>query len=249
MKADWELFACGLSGHVTYQPDEPDVAARVHATTASGDAWMCLRCAAFVPGAPNASGSAAQAPSVSRGALLRDTVIMRLLALDRWFHFVVLLIVGVVLLTMRHAENHLREEFARDLPALDTVLTQLGLNVADSKTLRLMDDVVTITPTTITWIAVVLLVYAFLELIEGTGLWLTRRWGEYFSVVVTSLLIPLEVYELTGRITVFRVFALVINVAAVVWLVWRKRLFGVRGGRKAYDAEREGHSLLELQPE
>jgi hypothetical protein len=39
----------------------------------------------------------------------------------------------------------------------------------------------------------------------------------------------------------------VINIAAVVYLVLTKRLFGVRGGRAAYDAERHSESLLEVE--
>jgi hypothetical protein len=41
--------------------------------------------------------------------------------------------------------------------------------------------------------------------------------------------------------------AFVINVAAVLYLVLTKRLFGVRGGRAAFDAERESASLLEVE--
>lgn len=245
MRVDWELVACGIRGHTTYRPDEPEIAERVHATGPDGDCWRCLRCGAFVQGEPTTSGPAAQVPAISRGALLRDAVIMRLLAVDRWFHFVLLTVVGALLLTMRQTERKLSDEFAHEFPRLDPILSQLGLNVADSKTLHLLDDVFTLSPAMITWIGVGVLAYAVAELIEGTGLWVMQRWGEYFSVVVTSALIPVEIYELTDRVTAFKLAALIINVAAVVWLIWRKRLFGARGGRKAYDAERAQHSLLD----
>jgi uncharacterized membrane protein (DUF2068 family) len=39
-----------------------------------------------------------------------------------------------------------------------------------------------------------------------------------------------EVYGLTEKVTAFRLGAFVINVAAVVWLLWSKRLFGLNGG-------------------
>jgi hypothetical protein len=38
-----------------------------------------------------------------------------------------------------------------------------------------------------------------------------------------------------------------INIAAVIYLVVSKRLFGVRGGRKAYDEERRGEQLLDVE--
>jgi len=39
----------------------------------------------------------------------------------------------------------------------------------------------------------------------------------------------------------------VVNVAAVVYLVWTKRLFGLRGGHAAFEAERHSVSLLEVE--
>ena len=64
-------------------------------------------------------------------------------------------------------------------------------------------------------------VYALLFLIEGYGLWRGRRWAEYLTVVVTSLLIPVEIYEVLrkGRPTAMAVLAL--NVLIVVYLVRR----------------------------
>ena len=44
-----------------------------------------------------------------------------------------------------------------------------------------------------------------------------------------------------------RVVALALNVFAVVYLLWTKRLFGIRGGKAAFEAEREGVSLLEVE--
>ena len=66
-------------------------------------------------------------------------------------------------------------------------------------------------------------------------------------MIVTSIFIPLEVYELVEKVTVFKVLLLAINVAAVVWLIWSKRLFGVRGGEAAYRAEHSAESLLTVE--
>jgi hypothetical protein len=54
-------------------------------------------------------------------------------------------------------------------------------------------------------------------------------------------------YELTEKITAFRVGALIINVAAVLYLLLTKRLFGLRGGKAAYEAQRHEQSLLEVE--
>jgi uncharacterized membrane protein (DUF2068 family) len=100
---------------------------------------------------------------------------------------------------------------------------------------------------TLVWFALGLLAYALIELVEAVGLWLLQRWGEYFAVVATSCGLPLELYELTERITVVRVGALVINVGLVVYLLVSKRLFGIRGGKEAYEARRRGESLIEVE--
>lgn len=89
--------------------------------------------------------------------------------------------------------------------------------------------------------------YAVLELVEGVGLWLLTRWGEYFALVATSIFLPLEVHDLTKGITPTRVLTFAINVAAVVYLLISKRLFGLRGGRKAYEDERRGEQLLDIE--
>ncbi|MDF2828903.1 MAG: hypothetical protein K0R01_2186, partial [Mycobacterium sp.] len=81
----------------------------------------------------------------------------------------------------------------------------------------------------------------------AVGLWLLKRWGEYFAVVATSVFLPLEIYDLSNGVTVTRVLTFAINVAAVVYLLVSKRLFGLRGGRAAYDEERRGEQLLDLE--
>ena len=62
-------------------------------------------------------------------------------------------------------------------------------------------------------------VYAGLLLTQGVGLLLRRRWAEYFTVIVTGSFIPLELYELTRRISATRLIVLAINVAIVWYLV------------------------------
>jgi uncharacterized membrane protein (DUF2068 family) len=63
--------------------------------------------------------------------------------------------------------------------------------------------------------------YAALLLTEGIGLWLGKRWAEYFTIIVTGSFIPLEVYELVERVSVPKVIALLVNVAIVWYLVVR----------------------------
>ena len=89
--------------------------------------------------------------------------------------------------------------------------------------------------------------YAIIELTEGVGLWLGQRWGEYFAMVATSVFLPYEVYDLTVKVTWLRVGALVVNLLLVVYLVWSKRLFGVRGGKRAYEARLRTDSFIAVE--
>jgi uncharacterized membrane protein (DUF2068 family) len=66
-------------------------------------------------------------------------------------------------------------------------------------------------------------VYAGLLLTEGTGLLLRKRWAEYFTIITTAGLIPIEVYEITRHITASKIVILLVNAAIVVYLVVRVR--------------------------
>jgi uncharacterized membrane protein (DUF2068 family) len=61
--------------------------------------------------------------------------------------------------------------------------------------------------------------YAALLMTEGVGLWLKKRWAEYFTIIATCSLIPLELYEIAKRVTVTRIAILLIN-AVIVWYLF-----------------------------
>ena len=61
--------------------------------------------------------------------------------------------------------------------------------------------------------------YAALVLTEGVGLWMKKRWAEYFTIIMTCSLIPLELYEIAKRFTVTRIAFLVVNLA-IVWYLF-----------------------------
>ena len=69
--------------------------------------------------------------------------------------------------------------------------------------------------------------YAALLTIEGVGLWLKKRWAEYFTIIMTCSLIPLELYEIAKKVTFTRVGMLLLNLA-IVWYLFVQ----LRKGRK-----------------
>jgi len=74
-------------------------------------------------------------------------------------------------------------------------------------------------------------VYSGIFFVEGIGLALQKRWAEYLTIVTTASLLPLEIYELTRRVTAGRCLALVVNLAIVGYLIYELRRF--QGQKKA----------------
>jgi uncharacterized membrane protein (DUF2068 family) len=100
---------------------------------------------------------------------------------------------------------------------------QAGHGLITQLLLRLIDYIGAFNHTTL--LAVAAIVYALLEGTEGVGLAMRRRWAEYLTVIATGILIPYEAYEAIHKITLFKVGALLLNVAVVGYLAYRKRLF------------------------
>lgn len=65
------------------------------------------------------------------------------------------------------------------------------------------------------------ILYGLLETVEGVGLWLDRLWAEYLTVIATSLLVPLELYELVHKPTLLKAGGIAVNLVIVGYLGWR----------------------------
>src|ERR1700693_317016 len=109
----------------------------------------------------------------------------------------------------------------------DYAKDQLNLEAGNSLIIQLLLKLVvyigTFSHTTL--LAIGAVVYALLEGTEGVGLAMRRRWAEYLTVIATGILIPYEAYEVIHKVTPFKVGALLLNVAVVGYLAYRKRLF------------------------
>ena len=244
---DWSLFGCARTGHVTYAPDEPELRDRLMAPTAGGTAWRCLRCGAFVTGGPHGSGPAAAAPLVRRGKELRSELVLRVFAVERFLRFLILGVAAYGVWRFRYDRAGIQRAYNNALPAIRALYRDLGFNISHSKLLPFIQHSFTHTSRWLSFLAIGLAVYAVIELVESAGLWLGQRWGEYFALVATSIFLPWEVYELTAKITWLRVAAFAINLLLVIYLAWSKRLFGVRGGKAAYDARLRTESVIEVE--
>ena len=239
----WELVTCALAGHVTYAPDEEALADRLSGTTGLGEVWRCLRCGEFTIGEPHGRGRAQDAPMIMRGKALRQAIIIRALAVERLFRAVVIALAAYAVWKFRGARGAIQATLDRDLP----IFRAAGFKVDQMTIVHELEKALAAKPSTLAMLTLMLVAYALIEVVEGVGLWLLKRWGEYFAVIATSVFLPLEIYDLTKGVTMTRLVTFTINVAAVIYLVISKRLFGVRGGRKAYDEERRGEQLLDVE--
>src|SRR6185437_11065180 len=244
---DWSLLGCGAGGHVTFAPDEPGLRDRFGFGTREGQAWRCLRCGTFVIGEPTASGPADSAPAVRRDTQVRSALILRIFAVERFLRALVFAALAIAVWRFSASQQSLEQSYAHALPPLRALLRDLGFSVQHSKILGLLNRAFTTDPKILTYIAIGCAAYAAVEVIEGVGLWLLKRWGEYFAMIATSVGLPYEIYDLTNKVTWLRVVAFLINLGLVVYLVVTKRLFGVRGGKAAYEAHLRSESILDAE--
>ncbi len=245
---NWNLFGCALRGHESYEPDESELASRLRAQTAGPVAWRCLRCGAFVTDGQHSRGPAAEAPLIRRGKELRSELILRAFAVERFLRFLVLAAAAFGVWRFRYDKAGIQRTYNDALPVIRDLYRGLGFDVTHSKLLGLIQQSFTLNPRTLLYLAMGLAAYAAIELLEAIGLWLGKRWGEYFALVATSVFVPYEIYDLTVKITWLRVGAFTVNLLLIAYLVRTKRRRGARGANRAFDALWRTESGSDIPP-
>ncbi|MEA2180837.1 MAG: hypothetical protein QOD83_2064 [Solirubrobacteraceae bacterium] len=245
-KFHYELLVCGLAGHELIGIDARRLSGdTLLARELDGVRWhRCLRCDSWLPVHPPAAPARELPPAREeidlplRGKPLRDVIVLRLIAINRGLHFVVLGLIALLIFFFASHRDTLRGPFYR-------VLADLQIGASPNRPTShhgLLHDVeraFSLRSDTLKLVAAVFVVYALVEGIEALGLWHQRRWAEYLTLIVTASLLPLELYELSQRLSALKVVTIVINLAVVAYLLWAKRLFGLRGGVAAEHRERE----------
>ncbi len=247
-KIDWELIACGFSGHALVGLDAELIRPEDHLLVREEDGlrwYRCLRCDSWVALAPPQQPTGSHPPERSeielplRGKGLRDKVVLRLIACDRALHFLVLVLLGISVLAFAGHESNLRSDYYRVLTALQGGVAGGPVqSTGHVGILHELDKLFTLRAGTLQGVGLALLAYGLLEGVEAVGLWLTKRWAEYLTFLATSILLPLEIYELVHRQTPLKIIGFLINLAVVIYLLFAKRLFGLRGGGAADEALR-----------
>lgn len=243
----YELLVCGVGGHELIGTDARELRPgdELVVREIGASRWhRCLRCDSWLPLAPPEHPAREVPPDRDeielplRGRPLRDKIVLRLIAVNRALHFLVLGVLGVLILLFASSRDQFRAKFFQVVADLQGGAVSGG-GAGKSGLLKEIDKAFSLQSSRLHLFAAVILAYALVEGIEAVGLWYQRRWAEYLTFLVTASLLPLEVYELTNRLSPFKILAFVINVAVVAYLLVAKRLFGLRGGAAADEAIRE----------
>jgi uncharacterized membrane protein (DUF2068 family) len=235
----YELLVCGLRGHALLGTDVAQItdADRIVAREEGGLRWhRCVRCDSWLPLGPPANPARRHMPPREeielppRGKALRDKIVLRVIAVDRALHFLILTVLAVAVFLIAQHEQQLRQDFYRVLADIQAGVGGGPLQDDHHGLIGRLDELFSLSKGTLELVGLGLAALAVIEGVEAVGLWYQRRWAEYLTFVVTTVFIPLEIYELTATVSWFKVFALIVNLAIVIYLLIAKRLFGIRGG-------------------
>ena len=167
---------------------------------------------------PNSGTNASRANS-ARGALasrrrVSNGRLLRLIAVFKFLKAASLIAVSVGVFRTMHQDIGMRMEH---------LVRAMRLDPGNRYVERVLERVADLTPDQVRKLGLAGLLYAALFLVEGTGLWMQKRWGEWATVVITGTLVPVELYEIFHHPSAVKVLLLIVNVVVVGYLVYRIR--------------------------
>jgi len=239
-----ELLVCAWRGHSLAGADIETIDER-HAALARDTAdgrrlAHCLRCGDWIvvdrpePGTGRELDALDPSERPRRGKSLRQAIVLRVIAVDRAVHMLAFTAVAVAAVAVDRNIGSIHSWAHGMLDSLSRAQHGSGGVSTHGFTAALLTRLANLRPSSLSAVAAFAIVYATVSGFEAVGLWRERRWAEYLTVIATAGFLPLEVHELIARVTFVRIFAMVVNLAILVYLVWAKHLFGI-GGPVAHD--------------
>jgi uncharacterized membrane protein (DUF2068 family) len=150
----------------------------------------------------------------SRQSAKSSSFVLILIGLFKLFKALLLIAVGIGAIKLLH----------KDVVSTVVHWTQLlGVDSDNRFVHGMLVKVFRVTPKQLKELSVGTFLYAGLFASEGVGLLLRKRWAEYLTIVTTSGLIPLEIFELARHFTVTKLVVAFVNVLIVCYLVSRVR--------------------------
>jgi uncharacterized membrane protein (DUF2068 family) len=241
----WELLACGVNGHALVGTRSAHLRPQDALFAREYDGWRwyrCLRCDSWLPLPPPEDAEFEHPPGREaielplRGRPLRDKIVLRTIAVDRGFHFLVLGVLCAAIFLFAANRRELRDTFYH---VVADIQQGLGGGPVSRSNTGFLHELFSLRGAQLHVLGIAVGAYAVLELVEAVGLWFAKRWAEYLTFLATAAFLPLEVYELAKSLSPLKLIALVVNLAIVGYLLYAKRLFGIRGGGAAEEALRE----------
>jgi uncharacterized membrane protein (DUF2068 family) len=139
---------------------------------------------------------------------------LRLIAVFKFFKAGLLIALGVGAFRLLHKDV---------AQVVEHCIEALGLDPGNRFLDAVLDRASMLRPAQIKRLGLGSFVYAGLFLTEGVGLWLLKRWAEWLTVIITSSLVPVEVYAIWRHPSALKWVALAVNVAIVAYLVCHMR--------------------------
>ena len=165
-----------------------------------------------------------------------DTGLLRLIAVLKLLKTAALIVIGIGALKLVHADVG---------GELESLVLKLGLDPGSTLLNHAIQRACEIPQDKIWSLGAISFMYAGLFLTEGIGLWLAKRWAEWFTAIITGSLIPFELYETLHRPTAIRILVLLLNLAVLAYLIRRiMRKSDSRSSRRTIDGEGK-HSAAE----
>jgi uncharacterized membrane protein (DUF2068 family) len=143
--------------------------------------------------------------------------LLRLIAIFKFLKAALLIALGIGLFRVLH----------RDLgDVLEHWIEALRIDPGSHFVNLALEKAAHVSPAQVKKLGLGIFLYAGLFLAEGTGLWLRKRWGEWLTVIITSSLVPVEIYEIHRHSSYAKIVVLALNVAIVLYLIYHMRTAG-----------------------
>jgi len=139
---------------------------------------------------------------------------LRLIALFKLLKTTLLIALGIIALRLIHMDV---------ATVLEHFVLRLGLDPGGRYVGSALEKAADLTPDEVASVAIGSFIYAALFLTEGIGLWMLKRWAEWLTVIITSSLLPVEIYEVFRHPSAGKVLVFILNIGIVAYLIYQMR--------------------------
>jgi len=136
---------------------------------------------------------------------------LKVVATFEAFKGLLVLLTGVAVFSLMHQDiqavaeqlvGHMHLNPAKHIPK---IFIELSGNLANQRLLSL---------------ALLALLYSSMRFVEAYGLWLQKKWSEWFALVSGGIYLPIELYELSKGFTWIKIGFVSINLIVVIYMAF-----------------------------